>query len=139
MSKAVRFLAVIVTGDRAWEDQEMVNRHLDRLLESYDRVVIISGGARGADRAAEIWASAQDPERVLLQVLKADWKSHGRRAGMLRNQQMLKFLTALATSGFRVGVLAFKDTFGRSQSNTEHMVKIAKQAQVRGKIVRHAA
>lgn len=139
MSEAVRYLAVIVCGDRAWEDPAMVNRHLDRLLESYDRVLIISGGARGADRAAHNWAKAQDPARVKFELFKANWKSDGRRAGMIRNVEMLNRLTALAQRGCKVGVLAFKDTFGQSHSGTEHMVKIAKQAHVRGKIVRHAA
>jgi hypothetical protein len=50
-------------------------------------ITIISGGAKGVDRAAEDFANVQF---CALQIFEADWKTHGKRAGYLRNVQMLK-------------------------------------------------
>lgn len=134
-----RYLTVLVCGAREWSDTEMVQAHLDQLLASSAKVMVIAGGARGADKAAQVWAQSQDPGRVKLEVYPADWKAEGKRAGMSRNQRMLERLNDLAQRGAQVRVLAFKDNFGQSPTGTEHMVQIAREAKVRGKIVRHAA
>lgn len=48
--------------------------------------MVVMGDARGADSLAYHWAC-----RLLLPVCRcrADWKTHGRAAGPIRNQQML--------------------------------------------------
>lgn len=48
--------------------------------------LIIQGGAKGADRQAEIWAYANN---VKSKTVKADWKKYGQGAGAIRNQKML--------------------------------------------------
>jgi hypothetical protein len=53
---------------------------------------IISGGARGADRLGEEWARKNN---VRLRRFPADWDRHGKRAGYLRNAQMLQHADAL--------------------------------------------
>ena len=52
----------------------------------YSITEIISGGARGADTLAEEWA---DENNIPKTIVKADWKTHGKAAGPIRNQQML--------------------------------------------------
>jgi hypothetical protein len=48
--------------------------------------LVIAGGARGADTLAEEWAKAVGlPCRVFM----ADWAGLGRKAGPIRNEQML--------------------------------------------------
>jgi hypothetical protein len=47
---------------------------------------IIHGGARGADSMAGEFANETGIEEI---VFPADWKMYGRRAGPIRNQQML--------------------------------------------------
>jgi len=49
-------------------------------------LVLIHGGARGADRAADEWAVVS---WVVVEEYKADWKNDGRAAGPIRNQRML--------------------------------------------------
>lgn len=49
-------------------------------------LVIVSGAARGADSAAVDWAVVN---WVNFEEYPADWEKHGKRAGHLRNQQML--------------------------------------------------
>lgn len=53
---------------------------------------VISGGARGADRLGETWAKANG---VLLKVYPADWDTHGKSAGYLRNALMASRANAL--------------------------------------------
>lgn len=57
-----------------------------------DQVEIIQGGARGADALGKRFA-----EKYGLQtrVFKADWDTHGKKAGMLRNVQMAEQSTDL--------------------------------------------
>jgi len=49
--------------------------------------MIISGCARGADTLGIEWAEAKGVE---VARFPADWKTHGRAAGPIRNQQMLE-------------------------------------------------
>lgn len=46
---------------------------------------VLSGGARGIDRAAEHWARSR---LIPLEVYPADWKLFGAHAGSVRNHQM---------------------------------------------------
>lgn len=47
---------------------------------------IVSGGARGADAMAESYAKAHG---FPCTVYPADWEKHGRKAGFLRNRQIV--------------------------------------------------
>lgn len=47
---------------------------------------VISGGARGVDRAGEDWARAN---QLAVEVHLPDWNLHGRRAGFVRNAAMV--------------------------------------------------
>jgi hypothetical protein len=53
---------------------------------SPDEVLVIHGGARGADSLAGAVAARSGVECL---VFPADWEKHGRAAGFKRNQQML--------------------------------------------------
>jgi hypothetical protein len=60
---------------------------LDELLEQHgDTLVIIEGGARGADTIASVWATHR---RVAHKTFPADWHRYKRAAGLIRNQQMI--------------------------------------------------
>lgn len=75
---------VLVCGGRDYHDV----RTLTRVLDSLDPppTLIIQGGAFGADACASEWAYKRN---VLERQFPADWKTHGRAAGPIRNQQML--------------------------------------------------
>lgn len=55
-------------------------------LDEPDMLTIVSGGARGADKFGEVWAAAND---AWLDLFPADWETHGKAAGFIRNQQMV--------------------------------------------------
>lgn len=75
-------MKVLVCGGRDYINYDKVKAVLDDLEPD----VVIHGGARGADGLAGRWAAETGTECV---VFKADWGTHGKKAGVLRNRQML--------------------------------------------------
>lgn len=113
---------VLVCGSRHWRDSEAIHHTLDLHLRlHYGRIEIIHGNARGADLIADSVARGLG---LVVHPYPADWNAHGRAAGPIRNRQMLDQHPDV--------VLAFKDGFDHtfSRGGTEHMVKIALDAQV---------
>ena len=67
-------------------DWDWLFRELDALHTARGVTAIISGCARGADTLGIEWAEARGME---VARFPADWETHGRAAGPIRNQQML--------------------------------------------------
>jgi hypothetical protein len=88
---------------------------LDRVHAKRRVAWLLHGGARGADRYAGVWAAANG---VLGTEYRADWARFGKRAGMLRNAEML-------VKGKPDVVIAFPGGRG-----TAHMVLLATEAGV---------
>ena len=103
---------VIVAGSRTLEDYELVRKTLDPILAPMDKrdTVILSGTARGADKLGERYASEHGYAVV---CYPADWTTHGRRAGIIRNEQMVLDATHL---------VAFWDGVSKG---TRHMIAAA--------------
>jgi hypothetical protein len=76
-------MRVGIVGSRDYPNLDQVERYV---MELPLYTTIVSGGARGVDRAAEASARRHGLE---LDVMKADWETHGRRAGLLRNAQLV--------------------------------------------------
>lgn len=82
-------MRVLVCGGRDFSDYDLVERTLAPMWKPHE-TVLIHGDAPGADRLAESWLRRQFP--VLdheIERYPADWSSHGRAAGPIRNQQMI--------------------------------------------------
>jgi predicted Rossmann-fold nucleotide-binding protein len=77
-------MRVLVCGGRDFCDYLLLRKVLSSLNPA--PTLIMHGGARGADRLADLWASAKGIERL---VYHADWDNLGRAAGHIRNAQML--------------------------------------------------
>lgn len=77
---------VIVCGGRDYSDREQLFEILDAAHMANPVVLLIHGGAKGADALAAIWAKDSG---VPSQAFHADWDTHGRAAGPIRNQRML--------------------------------------------------
>lgn len=107
-------MRVLVCGGRDYTNGRRLRFFLDMLEEPIS--VLIEGGARGADRLAKEWA---EDRQVPVETYPADWDRHGRSAGYIRNQQMLK-------EGKPDLVVAFPG--GRGTAN---MVALAQKAGVR--------
>jgi len=112
---------VLVCGGRDYDDRERLFRVLDKALEAATLAertfVLIHGGAKGADALSGVWASMRK-DRVEERVYPADWKTHGRSAGPIRNRLML-------TDGQPHVIVAFKGGNG-----TADMIRQGKKAGV---------
>lgn len=79
-------MRVLICGDRNWRDESSICGLIDILADNYPDLVIIHGGANGADSIAGDIAEFRE---VKVLEFKADWNKYGRAAGPIRNQQML--------------------------------------------------
>ena len=78
---------VVVCGGRDLVDENYVFNILDYCAQWFaPGVVIIHGGARGADTLAGKWAHARGH---LCVVIPANWHLYGKRAGHIRNGWLL--------------------------------------------------
>jgi predicted Rossmann-fold nucleotide-binding protein len=75
-------MRVLVCGGREYGAYNKVAATLEGLSPS----IIIQGGASGADQLALSWARQN---RVVTRTFHADWETHGKAAGPIRNQKML--------------------------------------------------
>lgn len=78
----------LICGGRDFSDQTMFDDIMSRLLEMFgcpERV--IHGAAKGADAMAAAWADRMAIPSI---AIPADWATHGKAAGPLRNEEMLK-------------------------------------------------
>ena len=116
-----------VVGGRSFHDYELMKEVLDReikraRLSKEDRKIrIVSGGARGADTLARRYAfSRADVEYT---EHRPDWAKFGRKAGIMRNYEIVKSSAKL---------VAFWN--GKSKG-TKHTITAAKQVGKSVKVV----
>jgi hypothetical protein len=114
---------IIVAGSRTFADYELLDRKLTYFLQRLtpDDTAIVSGTAKGADQMGEHWAWQR---RFEVLRFPAQWDVHGRRAGYIRNEEMLKVGTHL---------VAFWD--GQSRG-TAHMIDTARKKGFKVVVVR---
>lgn len=98
---------IVITGGRDYDDYPMVQEVLNFLNPTH----VFEGGATGADEIAKMWCI---DNKVPVTTINADWKKNGRKAGPLRNTQMLEL------AGPEAIVVAFPGGKG-----TENCVKTA--------------
>ncbi|MEM7659150.1 MAG: DUF2493 domain-containing protein [Bacteroidota bacterium] len=77
---------VIIAGSRHYEDFSRLQEICDAKLKG--PLEIVSGGARGADRLGEAYARLRGHA---IKVFPADWATHGKLAGPLRNAEMVAY------------------------------------------------
>lgn len=87
-------MRLIIAGSRDFSDYTLLEREVLRFLKRHrkdkEKVEIVSGQARGADRLGERFADRFGLEKILM---PADWDKHGKKAGFLRNEEMGKVAT----------------------------------------------
>jgi hypothetical protein len=114
-------LRLLVCGARDWTDRALLAEVIDRAVTEHGRdgagVLLIEGGARGADRLAVELARVRGWR---LEEYPADWRGEGRAAGPPRNARMLR-------EGRPERVLAFTDDLAASRG-TADLVRRARAA-----------
>lgn len=97
-------MKILVCGSRTFNDYGKME---SALLNLPFIGGIISGGADGADKLAELYASNHSVHNL---VVRADWKNEGKSAGIKRNLKMLDMKPDL--------VVAFWDGKSRGTKHT---------------------
>jgi hypothetical protein len=87
----------LVTGSRDWADEGAVYAALDAVWSGavgggYAGLIVVHGAAKGADRMSYRWyrSRARRGWAVAHEAHSAQWSEHGRRAGIVRNQAMVR-------------------------------------------------
>lgn len=80
------FRRVLVCGGRNYSDWDYLKFILDAAHKSFPINCIIHGCAAGADSLADRWARENN---VSIERYPADWEKYGKRAGPIRNLEML--------------------------------------------------
>lgn len=105
---------VIIAGGRDFNDYALLKAKCDNILAekaTTHHIIIVSGAARGADNLGEKYAQEHS---YTIEKYPADWNTHGKAAGPIRNAQMANSADAL---------IAFWD--GKSHG-TKSMINIAR-------------
>jgi len=105
----------LVVGSREFEDYETLCKVLDKILQNYEDVEIVSGGAKGADSLAERYAKEHG---YALKVFPANWNKYGKSAGWRRNTEMHKYISTFPNRG----VIAF---YNGTSKGTAHNFELA--------------
>lgn len=111
--------ALLVTGSREGFTFEEFKESMDNLYgehKNFPKVVIV-GCARGIDtycveyfRDVPCW----------VKVYKANWDALGKKAGLIRNEDMLEELLKYRDKGYDIKVCAFRYN---GSTGTSHMIK----------------
>lgn len=84
-------MRVLLTGSRTWGDATAITWALDAIYWSncIEPMVLVHGACpTGADAIADRWAVRAS--RVTVERHPADWERHGKRAGYIRNAEMVQ-------------------------------------------------
>ena len=83
-------MKTIIAGSRNITDYTLVEAAVKE--SGFEITEVVSGAARGVDRLGEVWA---DQHQIVYRQFKADWNTHGKAAGFIRNQEMADYAEAL--------------------------------------------
>lgn len=115
-------MKVIIAGGRHFNDYNLLNEYCTKLIKQFDNVEIVSGRAKGADLLGERFAKENN---LKIHKFPADWNTHKRLAGIIRNGEM---------ADFSDGLIAFWD--GKSKG-TKNMIKLAKERGLKVLVVKY--
>jgi predicted Rossmann fold nucleotide-binding protein DprA/Smf involved in DNA uptake len=91
-----------VIGSRTFDSYQF----MEQILRFYDITLIISGGAKGADACAKQYAHSNG---ISYREYLPDWDQYGKRAGFLRNRQIVNDAEI---------VIAFWDSVSKGTKNS---------------------
>ena len=119
-------MRLVIAGGRDFIDYDLLKKwcdyYLEKRIQSGEQIVIISGGARGADTLGEQYAAERG---FTIDRHPADWDKHGKSAGYIRNKEMVDVADA---------VIAFWD--GKSKG-TSHTINLAESKGIPCKVINY--
>ena len=113
-------LHILVCGGRHFTNYTLLCDILDNVIGDIKEVEIVSGHCQGADMLGEKYAQEHE---IDVKIFPADWEKYGRKAGPIRNKQMVDYITSFDN---RI-VVAFtnENTIG-----TRNTITLAKKANI---------
>jgi len=78
---------VLVSGSRSITNKRIVYGYLDALFTLFPEVEVLVGDARGVD--ALVYSYCKE-HSIPVTVYRAKWNFHGIKAGLIRNDEMLR-------------------------------------------------
>ena len=76
------FFIVVVSGSRVWEPMAQIGHELNLVHQEHDKVLVISGGAKGVDSACRVVCQQRG---YFFAEIPAAWVAFGKKAGPIRN------------------------------------------------------
>jgi hypothetical protein len=109
----MKILKIIIAGSRDFTDREFLFKTMNSITLKLDKVIVVLGGARGADKLGEEWADASGFTR---EIYYPDYEKYGStRAPLMRNEEMAQNADVL---------VAFHKN---NSSGTAHMIQMARK------------
>ncbi len=108
---------VVIAGCRDYDNYKEAKEYIDFCISNIRKIstiVIVSGGASGADAIGERYAKENG---FRLEKYPADWNKYGKSAGPMRNEKMAKICDY---------VICFWD---KKSPGTKSMIEFAKKYQ----------
>ena len=116
-------MRIIIAGSRSFLNYSFLEQECDRIIGDYpDKITIVSGGAKGADRLGELYAEERGYN---INRYPAEWDKYGKSAGYRRNEVMAQNADAL---------FAFWD--GESKG-TGHMIDLANKHNLKVFVIKY--
>jgi hypothetical protein len=119
---------IFVTGDREWSD---VGALREILRPHQPGAWLVHGGCRGADLTADALAQELGHHPLRMDPL---WKVHGKKAGPIRNLEMLHLLLVLRKTGHPITCYACHNDLEHSKG-TKHMTGLLTASDFRWTLV----
>lgn len=113
----------IIAGGRTFDDYDLLERKLDKILCKAKNLEICHGNAKGADKLGEWWGFKN--KKAVVKIFHPDWQKHGKAAGVIRNKEMVEYADCL---------IAFWD--GHSKG-TENIINLAKEAGLQVRVIKY--
>jgi len=107
-------MKTIIAGSRDFESYAILYAVMQSV--PWEITEVVSGCARGVDTMGENWAG---DNRVPVKKFPAEWKTYGKCAGYLRNNEMANYADALVAIRFQ------------GSKGTLHMLDLADQANLK--------
>jgi hypothetical protein len=78
-------MRLAIIGSREFNNVKLLTDSLFPYL--FNVTLVVSGGCRGADKMGEEWAKKHGIDTL---IFPADWDKHGKAAGFIRNEDIIK-------------------------------------------------
>ena len=81
-------MKIIIAGSRLFADKNFLYEQMDQMYSNGNFKEVVCGMAIGADSLGRAWAI---DKKIPVKEFPANWQKYGKRAGILRNQQMADY------------------------------------------------